>query len=113
MHKSQKARLLLVSFFVVVALTNPARTAAQVKQPQETRNAALRYWLAFAELQDPPADKVTADLLEKTAAGEVGWDEAKLGFILDQNESAIIRMQRATKLPDCDWGLEYDLGPRA
>jgi RNA polymerase sigma factor (sigma-70 family) len=22
-------------------------------------------------------------------------------------------MQRATKLPDCDWGVEYDLGPRA
>ena len=22
-------------------------------------------------------------------------------------------MQRATKLPECDWGLEYDRGPRA
>ncbi len=64
-------------------------------------------------MQDPPADKATADLLEKTAAGEATWDEAKLGPILDKNETAIWRMQRATKLPDCDWGLEYDLGPRA
>ncbi len=52
-------------------------------------------------------------MLEKTAAGEAAWDKAKLGPILDKNETAIWRMQRATKLPDCDWGLEYDLGPRA
>ncbi|HEV1996387.1 MAG TPA: hypothetical protein VGR03_18780 [Candidatus Acidoferrum sp.] len=99
---------------VGVALLFAAVTAhAQSKVPPETRNAALRYWLAFADLQDPPADKATAELLEKTAAGEAAWDEAKLGPILGKNETAIWRMQRATKLPDCDWGLEYDLGPRA
>jgi hypothetical protein len=86
---------------------------AQNKLPVETRNAALRYWLAFADLQDPPSDPATAELLEKTAAGEAAWDEAKLGPILDKNEEAIRRMQRATRLPECDWGLEYDLGPRA
>jgi hypothetical protein len=86
---------------------------AQSKVPPETRNAALRYWLAFADLQDAPVDKATSVLLEKTAAGEASWDEAKLGPILDKNETAIWRMQRATKLPECDWGLEYDLGPRA
>ena len=32
--------------------------------------------------------------------------------ILDQNETAILAMQRATKLPECDWGLEYSRGPR-
>jgi hypothetical protein len=86
---------------------------AQIKPPVETRNAALRYWLAFADLQDPPSDRATAELLEKTAAGEAAWDEPKLGPILDKNEEAIQRMQRATKLPECDWGLEYELGPRA
>src|SRR5256885_1979774 len=86
---------------------------AQTKHPVETRNAALRYWLAFADLQDPPADQTTKDLLEKTAAGEIPWDEAKLGPILDKNEDAILRMQRATKLPECDWGLEYNQGARA
>jgi hypothetical protein len=86
---------------------------AQSKAPVETRNAALRYWLAFADLQDPPGDTTTTELLEKTAAGEAAWDEAKLGPILDKNEEAIRRMQRATKLPECDWGLEYELGPRA
>lgn len=81
--------------------------AAQVALPQETHNAALRYWLAFAELQDPPADQATQALLEKTAAGDAAWDEAALGSILDKNKYAIERMQRATKLPECDWGAEY------
>ena len=85
----------------------------QSKPPAETRNAALRYWMAFAELEDPPADKQTQDLLERTASGEVPFDEARLGPILDKNEDAIQMMQRATKLPECDWGLEYRLGPRA
>jgi hypothetical protein len=83
---------------------------AQTNYPPETRNAALRYWLAFADLQDPSADKPTQELLEKVAAGEAGWDEARLGSILDQNEAAILAMQRATRLPDCDWGLEYSAG---
>jgi hypothetical protein len=85
----------------------------QAKYPPETRNAALRYWMAFAEMQDPPTDKETQDLLEKTVSGEAAWDEKKLGLILDANGAAIRMMQRATKLPDCDWGLEYDRGPRA
>jgi len=98
---------------VLVLLFTAAAAHGQTKLPPETRNAALRYWLAFADLQDPPADKATTDLLEKTAAGEAAWDETKLGSILDKNETAIWRMQRATQLPECDWGLEYDLGPRA
>jgi hypothetical protein len=86
---------------------------AQTNYPPETKNAALRYWLAFADLQDPPSDKDTQALLERTAIGEVAWDEAKLGVILDKNESAILQMQRATKLPECDWGLAYADGWRA
>jgi hypothetical protein len=73
------------------------------------RNAALRYWLAFADMQDPPQDKNL--LIGYVASGEKPWDEAQLGAILDQNESAILRMQRATKLPECDWGLDYTEGP--
>jgi len=103
----------IVMLATVVVVATAVRAQTPTKPPTETRNAALRYWLAFADLQDPPADKSVAELLEKTAAGEVRWNEEKLGPILDQNETAIWRMQRATKLPDCDWGLEYDLGPRA
>jgi hypothetical protein len=101
-------------FAVVVAAMLQAESGnPQTKYPPETRNAALRYWLAFADLQDPPADKATQDLLEKVAAGDAAWDEAKLGCILEKNEGAILAMQHATKLPNCDWGLDYGAGPRA
>jgi len=100
-------------FLIFVVFLIGATTRAQSTFPTETRNAALRYWMAFAEMQDPPADKATADLLEKTAAGEIAWDESKLAPILDANGEAVRTMQRATKLPECDWGLEYSLGPRA
>ena len=98
----------LLAFLLTAASARP-----QTKLPPETRNAALRYWLAFADLQDPPSDKSTQELLAKTAAGEAAWDEAKLGAILDQNDQAIQEMHRATKLPECDWGLEYGRGPQA
>jgi hypothetical protein len=98
---------------MLLLLLTPAFADAQQKAPQETRNAALRYWMAFAEMKDPASDKTTQDLLEKTAAGDTTWDEAKLGPILDVNANAIAIFQRATKLPDCDWGLEYSQGPRA
>jgi hypothetical protein len=103
-------KLLVAALLVFLAATG---AAAQTKRVSETRNAALRYWQAFAELQDPPTDKSTTELLEKTAAGDAAWDEAKLGPILDKNEDAILAMQRATKLPECDWGLEYERGPSA
>jgi hypothetical protein len=103
--------LVVGTLLTLIPVVSVAR--AQTNLPVETRNAALRYWLAFADLQDPPADKGTQELLEKTASGESPWDEAKLGAILDQNDQAIQEMQRATKLPECDWGLEYSLGPRA
>jgi len=85
----------------------------QARFPPETRNAALRYWMAFAEMRDPPADKSIQDLLEETSAGDAAWDEQKLGPILDANGEAIRTMQRATQLPECDWGLEYNRGARA
>jgi hypothetical protein len=105
----RKTKLILI----VLMLGCAAPAWAQFKRPVPTRNAALRYWLAFADVQDSQADRGTSDLLEKTAAGEAAWDEAKLGAILDKNDAAIQGMQRATKLPECDWGVEYELGPAA
>jgi hypothetical protein len=80
-------------------------------QPPNTTNAALRYWMAFAMLKDPPADEATAALLDRVAAGTSPWDEAKLGKFLSDNHEAIGIMLRASTLPSCDWGLEYEMGP--
>ncbi len=105
-----KLRLLVT---ILVMMASVGRISAQIRYPQETRNAALRYWMAFAEMQDLSTDKATQELLEKTASGEAAWDEKKLAPILDANATAIRMMQRATKLPECDWGLEYSQGVRA
>jgi len=42
----------------------------------------------------------------QTEAGFLPWDEATLGPILDADKEAIQELQRATKLPACDWGPE-------
>ncbi len=94
-------------------LANSAATFAQVTTLPETRNAALRYWQAFAEIKDPPADKSTLDLMEKTLAGQAAWNEAKLAAVLDPNQLALGIFLRATSLAECDWGLEYRRGPDA
>jgi len=105
-----RIRLCIAGLAILAAAVG---VCGQIKSPPETHNAALRYWMAFAEMKDPPSDKATQELLGKTAAGEAAWDEAKLGPILDANSDAIAMFQRATKLPDCDWGIEYSQGPRA
>jgi hypothetical protein len=104
--RSQMKTLLAVTLFCGVVTSASGRT----KLPA-TRNAALRYWMAFAELQDLRADDATVRLLERTADGKAPWDEAKLGGILDANTQAILTMQRATRLRECYWGLEFELGP--
>lgn len=91
----------LIAAFVLVS-----RADAQAP----TTNAALRYWMAFAVMHDPPADQATAQLLDRVAGGTSPWDEGKLGKLLDDNREALEMMQRASKLPSCDWGLEYELG---
>jgi hypothetical protein len=100
----------LVALFMLVYVGG---ISAQIQYPPATKNAALRYWMAFAEMQDVSIDKSTQELLEKTVSGEAAWDEKKLAPILDANKAAIQMMQRATKLPECDWGLEYSQGTRA
>lgn len=85
---------------------------SQTKIPTETRNAALRYWMAFTELKNTDVDKSTKDLMARTLIGEAAWDESHLGQIVENNKESIQIMQRATRLPECDWGLEYSLGPQ-
>jgi hypothetical protein len=45
--------------------------------------------------------------LDKTAAGDTPWDESKLGRFVEDNKDAIATLQRASKLPECQWGFEY------
>jgi hypothetical protein len=98
---------LLVTIIAVLASAHIAR--AQAMFPPETDNAALRYWSALAEVREPP-DDATRHLFEETVAGRVAWNETKLGPILDSDGDALQTMQRATKLPVCNWGFDYRNG---
>jgi hypothetical protein len=99
---------LLATIVAVLASAHMAR--AQATFPPETDNAALRYWFALAEVREP--DDATRDLFDETITGRVAWDEKKLGPILDSNLDALQSMQRATKLPVCNWGFDYRNGSR-
>ena len=97
------------SFAIIMAVLATSATArAQATFPPETDNAALRYWFALAEVQDLPNNDATRDLFRATLSGQVAWDEAKLGPILDSNLDALRTLQQATKLPVCDWGFDFD-----
>jgi hypothetical protein len=82
-------------------------------QKSQSKNAALRYWQAFALMQDVPTSEADARELDSIVKGELPWDEAKFGTLIDRNAEALATMRRATELPICDWGLDLDLGPAA
>ena len=75
--------------------------AAADAQQQQQLNAAVRYWTAFALLQDPPANEGATTLLLRVAEGAAPWDEAQLGPILDANAQALAIMERASTLRSC------------
>jgi hypothetical protein len=51
--------------------------------------------------------------MELILNAKADWDEAQVGGVVAANETALGIMQRATKLPECDWGLEYSRGSEA
>jgi len=63
-------------------------------------NAALRYWSAFAQMQD-----------SAMMSGKIpGLDDPSVKELFDKNKAALDTMYRGTMLPNCDWGIEYQLG---
>src|SRR5260370_32332401 len=99
---------LLATIMAILASAHTAR--AQAMFPPETDNAALRYWFALAELGEPPDDDATRHLFGETITGRVACDERKLGPILDFNRDTLRTIQRAAKLPVCNWGFDYRNG---
>ena len=65
---SKTARLIAL---MALSFSLSPGASAQFKVPPETRNAALRYWLAFGEMQDPSADPGLSMLLKRTADGGI------------------------------------------
>lgn len=73
-------------------------------------NAALRYWSAFAQMQDSPISDEQAKELSLVLTGNAPYDDGKYKDLLEKNRTALETMARGTRLQNCDWGLDYELG---
>ena len=95
----------------IVCVVGMISSSAVAQKPSD--NAALRYWMAFAEMKDSPITAEDATRMDAIISGKAPWDEEKFGPLVEQNKEAVETMIRGTKLPYCEWGIEYDLGPEA
>jgi len=73
-------------------------------------NAALRYWVAFSQLQDAAITDQDAKQLDSVLNSMGPYDSSKYKELIQKNTLALEIMARGTMLPNCDWGLDYGLG---
>lgn len=102
---------IVVIVFCFAGLLCISATAEHSSRPAD--NAALRYWMAFAQMNDSPISTEDAARMDAIVSGKAPWDEPKFGPLVEENKDAIETMIRGTSLPYCEWGIEYDLGPDA
>ncbi|HEY7403284.1 MAG TPA: hypothetical protein VIB39_07175 [Candidatus Angelobacter sp.] len=100
------AALMMVS----VAIASSNATAQNLK-PSD--NAALRYWSAFAQIQDAGITQEQGREAHAILDGTAPYDDSKYRDIIEKNRPAVETMIRGTALPYCDWGMEFQMGPNA
>ncbi|MFZ0759591.1 MAG: hypothetical protein WAM69_06520 [Candidatus Sulfotelmatobacter sp.] len=96
---------LISSIILIVALSSGVASAATI-----SRNAALRYWTAFAQMQDSAITVMQAKELNAILDGTAPYDDAKYKDLVARNRPALETMASAADFPACDWGLDYKLG---
>ena len=96
--------ILWIGLFFLV----PAGAAMAQQKPGE--NAALRYWAAFAEMQDSVVTAEQAKELSLIVEGTAPYSDLKYRDLVEKNRPALETMIRGTALPYCDWGIDYGLG---
>jgi hypothetical protein len=95
---------------ILISLFSAGSAQAQ-RKTSATDNAALRYWAAFSEVQDAGITDPQARELNAILDGTAPYDDSKYKDLLEKNKLALEVMARGTSLPNCDWGLDYELGP--
>jgi hypothetical protein len=97
--------------FVPILIVWMALTCSAQRKTSTSDNAALRYWAAFAQIQDSLITDAEAKSISAILDGTAAYDDSQYKDLVEKNTPALEMMVRATKLPDCDWGLDYDMGP--
>lgn len=100
-----------LAILVVVVAGFSGLFFAQDHKP--ANNAALRYWMAFAQMNDSQISPDDTERIDTIVSGKAPWDEARFGALVERNKVAIETMIRGTHLSYCEWGIEYSLGPDA
>jgi len=103
-------RLVVKALFIMIALGG---CVAGQQNLRPADNAALRYWMAFAQMNDSAISMPDAMRVDAMLAGGIPWDEQKYGGFVEQNKAALETLIRGTQLPYCEWGIEWKLGPEA
>jgi hypothetical protein len=99
----------ILSMILVAGLTTCSALAQQKVKLGE--NAALRYWSAFAQMQDSAITDQQVKELGAILDGTTPYDDSKYKDLVEKNRHALETMARGTALANCDWGLDYALGP--
>ena len=96
---------------ILLAALSPLRAEQPGAKPGD--NAALRYWSAFAQMQDSAVTAEGARELQAILDGTAPYSDVKYRDLVERNRHAVETLQRGTSLPECDWGLDYQLGSGA
>src|SRR5258708_27808545 len=99
----------IARFILVRALT--ASTALAQQRANLGDNAALRYWAAFAQMQDSAITDEDAKKMNLILDGTAPFDDLEYRDLVAKNGPALEIMARGATLPMCDWGLDYQMGP--
>jgi hypothetical protein len=97
----------LVFFTLFIAATNSVQAQQAAKLGE---NAALRYWAAFAQMEDSAITADEAKTINSILDGNAPYDDRAYKDLLEKNKPALEIMARGTALPNCDWGLDYKMG---
>lgn len=97
----------------VALLAAPAVPQSAEKGAKPGENAALRYWSAFAQMQDVALTDAQVDQLNRILDGTAPFVQSTYKELIARNRPALETMARGTALPYCDWGIDYKLGPAA
>lgn len=97
-----------IAAFILLAFVSLESAPAQ-QNAKLGDNAALRYWSAFAQMQDAALTDQQVKELNGILDGPVPYDDSKYKDLVEKNRVALETMARGTTLPNCDWGLEYKL----
>lgn len=101
-----------ISLIILCSAVPLGAVVAQQNVPL-SQNAALRYWSAFVEMQDSAISDQQARELYAILDGTAPYQDLKYYELVEKNRPAVETMARGTTIPNCDWGVDYALGPDA